>query len=85
MAEHLFSTRTIAFTRILMDLVIYVALMLSAVRLGQLIRQARAGFEWAATLVVGAEMVWIGVTLVADGLEEEPCSTRSRAMRTPQL
>lgn len=68
-AKHLFDIKAIALTRILMDLGIYVALMLFAVRLGQLIRQARAGFEWAATLVVGAAMVWIGVTLVADGLE----------------
>jgi hypothetical protein len=68
-AEHLFDIKTVALTRILMDLGIYVALMLFAARLGQLIRQARAGFEWAATLVVGSAMVWIGVTLVADGLE----------------
>jgi hypothetical protein len=68
-AQHLFNIKTVALTRILMDLGIYLALMLFAVRLGQLIRQARAGFEWLATLVVGSAMVWIGVTLVADGLE----------------
>ncbi len=68
-AADLFQHSTIAFTRILMDLGIYVAVMIFAARLSHLIRLARPGFDWAATLVFGSAAVWIGVTLVADGLE----------------
>lgn len=68
-ADELFRHSTIAFTRILMDLGIYVAVMTFAARLSHLIRLARPGFDWAATLVFGSAAVWIGVTLVADGLE----------------
>jgi hypothetical protein len=68
-AENLFHHSTIAFTRILMDLGIYVAAMIFAARLSHLIRLARPGFDWAATLVFGSAAVWFGVTLVADGLE----------------
>jgi len=68
-AEHLFNHQTIAFTRILMDLALYVAAMIFAARLSHLIRLARPGYEWAATLVFGSAAVWVAVTLVADGLE----------------
>jgi hypothetical protein len=43
--------------------------MLFAARLSHLIRLASPGFDWAARLVFGSAAVWIGVTLVADGLE----------------
>lgn len=68
-AEHLFNHRTVAFTRILMDTVLYVVVMIFAARLSQLIRLARPGNDWVATLVFGSAAVWLGVTLVADGLE----------------
>ena len=67
-AVELLHHSTIAFTRILMDLGIYVAVMIFTARLSQLIRMARPGFDWAASLVFGSAAVWIGVTLV-DGLE----------------
>ena len=68
-AAELLHHSTIGFTRILMDLGIYVAVMVFAARLSQLIRLARPGFDWAASLVFGSAAVWIGVTLLADGLE----------------
>ncbi len=68
-AEHLLSIKTIAFTRILMDLGIYVSAMVFAARLSHLIRLARPALDWAATLVFGSAAVWVGVTMVADGLE----------------
>lgn len=68
-ARHLLSIKNVVFTRILFDLVIYVAIMLFGAGFRQLIREARADCEWVGTLVFGAAAVWIGVTLVADGLE----------------
>jgi hypothetical protein len=61
--------QTAAFTRILLDLGLYVSGMLFAAMLGQLIKQARLAFEWLGSLVFGSFAVWIGVTLVANGLE----------------
>jgi hypothetical protein len=68
-AQHLLSIKNIVFTRILFDLGIYVALMLFGAGFRELIREARAECEWIGTLVFGAAAVWVGVTLVADGLE----------------
>jgi hypothetical protein len=68
-ARHLFSIKNVVFTRILFDLGIYVALMLFGAGFRHLVRAARAECEWVGTLVFGAAAVWIGVTLVADGLE----------------
>ena len=67
--HYLFTIHNVALTRILMDLGIYVAIMVFAAGFSQLIRQARAECEWAGTLVFGSAAVWLGVTLVADGLE----------------
>ena len=67
--NHLFTIRNIAFTRILLDQGIYVAMIVFAAGLRHLIQRARAEYEWAGTLVFGSALVWIAVTLVADGLE----------------
>ncbi|MGO8733980.1 MAG: hypothetical protein ACLQVM_14500 [Terriglobia bacterium] len=67
--QHLLSIKNIAFTRILLDQGVYVAIMVFAAGFRYLIRQARPDHEWAGTLVFGAALVWLAVTLVADGLE----------------
>jgi hypothetical protein len=67
--QHLFSIKNIAFTRILLDQGVYVAMMVFAAGFRHLIRQARPDKEWVGTLVFGAALVWLAVTLVADGLE----------------
>jgi hypothetical protein len=68
-ARELFRTQNVVFTRILLDLGVYVTAMVFAAGFGNLIKQARPDFEWVGTLVFGAMAVWIGVTLVANGLE----------------
>jgi hypothetical protein len=68
-ARHLSSIKNVVFTRILLDIGIYVALMIFGAGFRHLVREARAECEWVGTLVFGAAAVWIGVTLVADGLE----------------
>ena len=69
LAQFTFTIHNVIFARVLLDLGTYVALMVFASGLGQLIRRARPDLEWAGTLVFGAAAVWIGVTLVANGLE----------------
>ena len=59
----------IVFTRILLGLALYVTLMLFSVGLRDLVRRANAEYEWVGTLIVMAMVVWVGVTLVANGLE----------------
>ncbi len=59
----------VIFTRVLLDLGLYVAAMVFAAGLSHLIRRADPAYEWAATLVFGSMAVWVGVTLVANGLE----------------
>jgi hypothetical protein len=68
-AQHLFNIKTIAFTRILLDQGVYITMMVFAAGFRHLIRQARPDHEWIGTLVFGAALVWLAVTLVADGLE----------------
>ncbi len=68
-AGELYRIRNVVFTRILLDLGLYVAAMVFAAALSHLMRRARPGYEWAGTLVFGAMAVWVGVTLVANGLE----------------
>jgi hypothetical protein len=68
-AKDLYRIHNVVFTRILLDLGLYVAAMLFAAVFSQLIRRARAEYEWVGTLVFGAMAVWVGVTLVANGLE----------------
>ncbi len=61
--------QTIVFTRVLLNLGAYVTGMVFASGLAHLIRQARPAYEWVANLVFGSFAVWMGVTLVANGLE----------------
>jgi hypothetical protein len=68
-AQALFTIRNIVFTRILLGLALYVTLMVFAVGLRDLIRRADEAYEWAGTLSLAAMVVWLGVTLVANGLE----------------
>lgn len=67
-AEHLRSIHVVALTRILLDLGVYVSLMAFAAGLREIIKRQRPDWEWLATLMFGAAAVWLGVTLVADGL-----------------
>ncbi len=68
-AEALFAIRNVVFTRILLGLGLYVTLMVFAVGFRELIRRADGDFEWVGMLSVVAMAVWLGVTLVANGLE----------------
>jgi len=68
-AQHLYAIRNIALTRILLDLGVYVTIMVFAAGFRHLTRQARPEQEWIGTLVFGTVIVWLGVTLVADGLQ----------------
>ena len=67
--QDLFRIQNVVFTRILLDLGVYVAGMVFAAGFCHLIRQAQPEYEWVGTLVFGAFVVWIAVTLVANGLE----------------
>ena len=68
-ARHLFDIKNVAFTRILMDQGIYASMLIFAAGFRHLIRQARAETEWIGTLLFGAALGWVAVTVVADGLE----------------
>lgn len=68
-AQELYRIRHIVFTRILLGLGLYVTLMVFAAGLRDLIRRADPEYEWMGTLLVAAMTVWVGVTLVANGLE----------------
>jgi hypothetical protein len=68
-AQDIFKIRNIVFTRILLGLALYVTLMIFVVGLRELIRRANAQYEWVGTLLVMTLVVWVGVTLVANGLE----------------
>lgn len=61
--------RDVIFTRIMLNLGLYVAAMVFAAGLGDLIRRAAPGYGWAGSLVLASMAVWVGVTLVANGLE----------------
>lgn len=61
--------RSVVLTRILLGLALYPTLLVFAVGLRELIRRHDAQFEWVGTLLVAAMAVWLGVTLVANGLE----------------
>ncbi|MBL8943146.1 MAG: hypothetical protein JNK45_08375 [Myxococcales bacterium] len=68
-AEALSTIRNVVFTRILLGLGLYVTLLVFAVGFRELIRRANAECEWIGTLSLAAMAVWLGVTLVANGLE----------------
>ena len=48
---------------------LYITGMVFAAGFRDLIRRARPDYEGVGTLMFGAWVVWIGVSLVADGLE----------------
>jgi len=68
-AQDLFRLRNIVFTRILLGLALYITLMVFAVGFRELVLRADPSYEWLGTLSFGAMAVWVGVTLVANGLE----------------
>jgi len=77
-----------------MDQRIYVSMLVSAAGLRHLIRQARAETEWIGTLLFGAALGWVAVTVVADGLEggavldtfrEEPLPALSSFYELPNV
>jgi hypothetical protein len=61
--------KDVALTRMLLDMCIYARFMIFLAGFRHLIRKARPEYEWAATLVFGAGLIWMAVTLVADSLE----------------
>jgi hypothetical protein len=69
LARNAFQIHNVIFTRVLMDLGVYVAAMVFAAALSQLIRDADRAYAWVGSLALGAMAVWIGVTLVANSLE----------------
>ncbi len=68
LARHLYDTRTTAFIRILMDQGIYVSLMIFAAGFRHLVRRARPESDWLGLLALVSAVVWLAVTLAADGL-----------------
>lgn len=69
LARDFFRIHNVVFTRILLGMGIYVTMLVFAVGLRDLIRRADAEYEWVGTLAVAAMAVWVGVTLVGNGLE----------------
>jgi hypothetical protein len=61
--------QSIAFTRIFMDILMYMCWMVLFIGLRQLIIYKKQEFEWIGTLSLAAGIVWWSVSLVADGLE----------------
>jgi hypothetical protein len=68
-AAYLGSIKTIALTRILLDIGMYASLMVFSAGFRHLIIKTRPEYEWAGTLAFVAGAVWWAVSLVADGLE----------------
>jgi hypothetical protein len=68
-AQYLSDIRIIALTRILIDMLMYMSLLVFFAGFRQLIILVNKEFEWVATLNFGAGVVWWAVSLVADGLE----------------
>ena len=68
-SQYLASIRIIALTRVLLDMGMYVCFMVFFAGLRHLIKKTRSEYEWVATLVFGAGLVWWAVSLVADSLE----------------
>lgn len=68
-AAEAYRIRNVIFTRILLDLGLYVPAMIFADGLGHLISRANPDYGWAGSLVLASMAVWVGVTLVANGLE----------------
>lgn len=69
LAGEFYRIRNVALTRVLLGMGVYVTMLVFAVGLRDLIRRADAECEWVGTLGLAAMTVWVGVTLVANGLE----------------
>jgi hypothetical protein len=69
LVAEMFRIHDLVFARILLNLAAYVTAMIFAALLSQLIQSADPERGWLGTLVFGAMAVWMGVTLVANGLE----------------
>jgi hypothetical protein len=69
LVTEMFRIHDVVFARILLNLGAYVTAMIFAAALSQLIRRADPTRGWLGTLLFGAMAVWMGVTLVANGLE----------------
>jgi hypothetical protein len=67
--QHLAAIRVVVLTRVLFDLGLYVCLMVFLAGFRHLILKTRPAYEWVATLLFGAGLVWLAVTLVANSLE----------------
>ena len=68
-SRSLYRIHNIVFTRILLDMGLFITGMVFAAAFRDLIRRARPDYEWVGTLQFGAWVVWIAVSLVANGLE----------------
>ncbi len=68
-AQYLANIRVIALTRVLLDILMYMSLMVFFAGFRHLVVKTRPEYEWVGTLTFGAGVVWWAVTLVADGLE----------------
>lgn len=68
-SQYLAHFRVIALTRVLIDMGMYICLMVFFAGFRHLIQKTRTEYEWLATLVFGAGVVWWAVSLVADSLE----------------
>ena len=69
LGRSLYRIHNIVFTRLLLDMGLYITGMVFAAGFRDLIRRARPDYEWVGTLVFGAWVVWIAVSLVANGME----------------
>lgn len=68
-AQYLADIRVIALTRVLLDMLMYMSLMVFFAGFRHLIVKTRPEYEWIGTLAFGAGAIWWAVSLVADGLE----------------
>lgn len=68
-AQHLANIRVIVLTRVLLDMGMFVGFTVFIAGFRHLVQQTRPAYEWVATLVFGAGLVWWAVSLVADSLE----------------
>ena len=67
-ADFLTDTRVVALARVLLDILMYMALLVFWAGLRRMIVLHDRRYEWAATLMLVAGAVWWAVSLVADGL-----------------
>jgi hypothetical protein len=68
-ASYLAGIRVVALTRVLMDMLMYMSMMVMLAGFRHLVRAVDERCEWLASLTLVAGGVWWAVSLVADGLE----------------